>query len=153
MLRRIIKQILNVFKRKQCIPPTIWNARHYVIHIIFPLPTIHKKQHEVFVKIMTMHTYLSISLFTDKGTAFASKLIGETALKFRKECQVCTNRTPTNIRQLGELHASVKTNINIASGENGRYWQCSFVKRHVPRAYAVNHSGEPFPTDDYSIAP
>ena len=77
---------------------------------------------KVLIDIMTKHTYLPTTLTTDKGTAFTSKLVAEIAqiLGIQVKCE--TTKHPQTIGKLERTHASLKTNLKMASGDYRRQW-------------------------------
>ena len=77
---------------------------------------------KVIIDIMTKHTYLSTTLITDKGTAFTSKLVAEVAQIFGIQIKCATTKHPQTIGKLERTHASLKTNLKMASGDYRRQW-------------------------------
>ena len=77
---------------------------------------------------MTKHTYLLTTLITDKGTAFTSKLVAEISQiisQFPGLHYLCHYKTSQTDGKLKRTHASIKTNLKMASGDYGRQWhQC-----------------------------
>ena len=74
---------------------------------------------KVSIDIMTKHTYLPTTLITDKGTAFTSKLVAEVAQILGIQMKCATTKHPQTIGKLERTHASLKTNLKIASGTTG----------------------------------
>ena len=77
---------------------------------------------KVIIDILTKHTYLTTTLITDKGTAFTSKLIAEVAQILGIQMNCATTKHPPTIGKLERTHASLKTNLNMASGDYRRQW-------------------------------
>ena len=74
------------------------------------------------IDILTKHTFLQTTLITDKGTAFTPKLVPEIAQILEIQIKYATTKHPQTIRKLERTHASLKTNLKIASGEYRRQW-------------------------------
>ena len=77
---------------------------------------------KVLIDIMTRHAYLPTTLITDKGTAFASRLVEEVAKILGIQIKCATTKHPQTIGKLERTHASLKGNLNMASGEYSRQW-------------------------------
>ena len=77
---------------------------------------------KVIIDIMTKHTYLPTTLITDKGTAFTSKLVAEIAQILGIQMKCATTKHPQTIGKLERTHASLKTNLKMASGDYRRQW-------------------------------
>ena len=77
---------------------------------------------KVIIDIMTKHTYLPTTLITDKGTAFTSKLVAEVAQILGIQIKCATTKHPQTIGKLERTHASLKTNLKMASGDYRRQW-------------------------------
>ena len=71
---------------------------------------------------MTKHTYLPTTLITDKGMAFTSKLVAEIAQIMGIQMKCATTKHPQTIGKLERTHASLKTNLKMASGDYRRQW-------------------------------
>ena len=71
---------------------------------------------------MTKHTYLPTTLIIDKGSAFTSKLIAEIAQTLGIQIRFATTKHMQTIGKLERTHASLKTNLKMASGEYRRQW-------------------------------
>ena len=71
---------------------------------------------------MTKHTYLLTTLITDKGTAFTSRLVAEIAQILGIQMKCSTTKHPQTIGKLEQTHASLKTNLKMASGDYRRQW-------------------------------
>ena len=74
----------------------------------------------VIIDIMTKHTYLPTTLITDKETAFASKLVAAIAQVLGIQVKCTRTKHPKTIGKLERTHASLKTNLQMASGDNRR---------------------------------
>ena len=77
---------------------------------------------KVIIDIMTKHTYLPTTLITDKGSAFTSKLVAEIAQILGIQIRCATTKHPQTIGKLERTHASLETNLKMASGEYRRQW-------------------------------
>ena len=77
---------------------------------------------KVIIDIMTKHTYLPTTLITDKGMAFTSKLLAEVAQILGIQIKCATTKHPQTIGKLERTHASLKTNLKMASGDYRRQW-------------------------------
>ena len=77
---------------------------------------------KVLIDIMTKHTYLPTTIITDKGTAFTSKIIAEITEILGITLRCATTKHPQTIGKLERTHASLKTNLKMASGEYRRQW-------------------------------
>ena len=75
---------------------------------------------KVLIDIMTKHSYLPTTIITDKGTAFTSKIIAETTQVLGITLKCATTKHPQTIGKLERTHASLKTNLKMASGEYRR---------------------------------
>ena len=71
---------------------------------------------------MTKQTYLPTTLLTDKRTAFTSKLNAEIAQILEIQVKCATTKHPQTIGKLERTHASLKTNLKMASGDYRRQW-------------------------------
>ena len=71
------------------------------------------------IYLMTKHAYLPTPLITDKRTAFTTKIFAETT----RNLGITLKSMPQTIGKLERTHASIKTNLKIASGEYHRHWQ------------------------------
>ena len=78
------------------------------------------------IDIMTRHTYLPTTLITDKGTAFTSRLVDETAEVLGIQIKCATTKHPKTIGKEEQTHASLKCNLKMASGEYRRQWHNYF---------------------------
>ena len=83
---------------------------------------------KVIIDIMTKHTYLPTTLITDKETAFTSKLEAEVAQILGIQMKCATTKHPQTIGTLERTHASLKTNLKVASGDYRRQWH-----KHSPQ--------------------
>ena len=77
---------------------------------------------KVLIDIMTKHSYLPTTIITDKGTAFTSKIIAEITQVLGITLKCATTKHPRTIGKLEKTHASLKTNLKMASGECRRQW-------------------------------
>ena len=77
---------------------------------------------KVLIDIMTKHSYLPTTIITDKGTAFTSKIIAEITQVLEITLKCATTKHPQTIGKLERTHASLKTNLKMASGEYRRQW-------------------------------
>ena len=77
---------------------------------------------KVLIDIMTKHTYLPTTIITDKGTAFTSKIIAEITEILGITLRCATTKHPQTIGKLERTHASLKTNLKMASWEYSRQW-------------------------------
>ena len=77
---------------------------------------------KVIIDILTKHTHLPTTLITDKGTAFTSKLVAEIAQILGIQIKCATTKHPQTIGKLERTHASLKTNLKMASGDYSRQW-------------------------------
>ena len=78
---------------------------------------------KVIIDIITKHTYLSTIFITDKSTAFTSKLVAEIAQNLGIQVKCATTKHPQTTGKLERTHASLKTNLKMASGDYRRQWQ------------------------------
>ena len=77
---------------------------------------------KVLIDIMTKHSYLPTTIITDKGSAFTSKIIAEITQVLGITLKCATTKHPQTIGKLERTHASLKTNLKMASGEYRRQW-------------------------------
>ena len=77
---------------------------------------------KVIKDIMTKHSYLPTTLITDKGSAFTSTIIAEITQILGITLKCATTKHPQTIGKLERTHASLKTNLKMASGEYRRQW-------------------------------
>ena len=77
---------------------------------------------KVLIDVMTKHSYLPTTIITDKGTAFTSKIIAEITQVMEITLKSATTKRPQTIGKLERTHASLKTNLKMASGEYRRQW-------------------------------
>ena len=75
---------------------------------------------KVIIDIMTKHSYLPTTLITDKGSAFTSTIIAEITQILGITLKCATTIHPQTIGKLEKTHASLKTNLKMASGEYRR---------------------------------
>ena len=84
---------------------------------------------KVIIDIMTKHSYLPTTLITDKGSAFTSTIIAEITQILGITLKCATTKHPQTIGKLERTHASLKTNLKMASGEYRRQWH-----KYIPLA-------------------
>ena len=77
---------------------------------------------KVIIDIMTKHSFLPTTLITDKGSAFTSTIIAEITQFLGITLKCATTKHPQTIGKLERTHASLKTNLKMASGEYRRQW-------------------------------
>ena len=77
---------------------------------------------KVIIDIRTKQTYLPTILIKDKGTAFTSKLVAENAQILGIQVKCATTKHPQTIGKLERTHASLETNLTMASGDYQRQW-------------------------------
>ena len=77
---------------------------------------------KVMIDIITKHTYLPTTLITDKGSAFTSIIVAEITRILGITLKCATTKHPQTIGKLERTHASLKTNLKMASGEYRRQW-------------------------------
>ena len=102
---------------------------------------------KVIIDIMTKHTDLPTTLITDKGSAFTSMLDAEMAQILEVQIRCATTKHSQTIRKLERTHASLKTNLKMASGDYRRHWHkylpLAVLNYNSPtiRRWAVNLQG------------
>ena len=77
---------------------------------------------KVLIDIMTKHSYLPTTLLTDKSSVFTSIIIEEITKILGITLKCATTKHPQTIGKLERTHASLKTNLKMASGEYRRQW-------------------------------
>ena len=77
---------------------------------------------KVIIDIMTKHSYLLTTLITDMGSACTSTIVAEVAKILGITLICATTKHPQTIGKLERTHASLKTNLKTATGENRRQW-------------------------------
>ena len=77
---------------------------------------------KVIIDIMTKRSYLPTTLITDKGSAFTSKILDEITEILGITLKCATTKHPQTIGKLERTHASLKTNLKMASEEYRRQW-------------------------------
>ena len=75
---------------------------------------------KLIIDIMTKHSYLPTILITDKGSSFTSTIIAEITQILGITLKCATKKHPQTIDKLERTHVSLKTNLNMASGEYRR---------------------------------
>ena len=104
---QIIKTAIDVYSRYLFVYPLIEATATNVAKVIIDLMT---KQ------------YLSTTLITDKGSALTSTIIAEITQNLGITLKCATTKHPQTIGKLERTHASLKTNLKLASGEYRRQW-------------------------------
>ena len=77
---------------------------------------------KVIIDIMTKHSYLPTTPITDKGSAFTSTIIAEITQILGITLKCATTKHPQTIGKLDRTHASLKTNLKMASEGYRRQW-------------------------------
>ena len=77
---------------------------------------------KVIIDIMTKHSYLPTTPITDKGSAFTSQILEEITEILGITLKCATTKHSQTIEKLKRTHASLKTNLKMASGEYRRQW-------------------------------
>ena len=75
---------------------------------------------KVIIDIKTKHSNLPTTLITDKGSAFTSKILEKITEILGITLKCATTKHPETIGTLERSHASLKTNLKMASGEYRR---------------------------------
>ena len=104
---------------------TVMTAIDVFSRYLFAYPIIEataKNAAKVIIDIMTKHSYLPTTLITDKGSAFTSTIIAEITQILGITLKCATTKHPQTIGKLERTHASLKTNLKMASGEYRRQW-------------------------------
>ena len=73
--------------------------------------------------IMNKHSYLSTTIITDKGSAITPTIVAETPQVLRIKLKCATTKHPQPIDKLERTHASLKTNLKVASGAYRGQWK------------------------------
>ena len=84
---------------------------------------------KVIIDIKTKHSYLPTTPITGKGSAFTSTILAEITENLGITLKCATTKHPQTIGKLERTHASLKTNLKMASGEYRRQWH-----RYLPLA-------------------
>ena len=116
---------------------TVMTAMDVFSRYLFAYPLVEataSNTAKVLIDIMTKHTYLPTTIITDKGTAFTSKIIAEITEILGITLRCATTKHPQTIGKLERTHASLKTNLKMASGEYRRQWH-----KYLPLA-VLNYS-------------
>ena len=71
---------------------------------------------------MTRHAYLPTLIITDKGSVFLSQVIHEVAEVLGIKLKHVTTKHAQTIRVLERAHATIKTSLKKASGEDRKQW-------------------------------
>ena len=77
---------------------------------------------KVIIDTITKHSYLPTTLITDKGSAFTSTILAKITAILGITLKYATTKHPQTIGKLEKTHASLKTNLKMASGEYRRQW-------------------------------
>ena len=77
---------------------------------------------KVTIDIMTKYSNLPTTLITDKGSALTSTILAEITAILGIPLKCATTKHPQTIGKLERTHASLKTNLKMASGEYRRQW-------------------------------
>ena len=77
---------------------------------------------KVIIDIKTRHAYLPTLIITDKGTAFFSQVIHETAETVGKNLNHITTEHAQTIGVLERAHATIRTSLKLTSGEYRKQW-------------------------------
>ena len=77
---------------------------------------------KVIIDIMTKHSYLPATLITDKRSAFTSTIKAEITQILGITLNCATTKHPQTISKLERTHASLNSNLKMASGEYRRQW-------------------------------
>ena len=72
---------------------------------------------KVIIDIMAKHTYMPTTLISDQLTAFTSKLVAEIAQILGVQSKCATTKHPQTIGKLERTHTSLKSNLQMASGD------------------------------------
>ena len=96
---------------------------------------------KVKIDIMTKHSYLPSTLITDKGSAFTSTIVTEVTKILGITLKCATPKHPQTIGKLERTHASLKTNLKMASGEYRRQWH-----KYLPLAVLTYNTSYHFST-------
>ena len=78
---------------------------------------------KVVIDIMMKHSFIPTTLITDEGSAFTSTIIAEVTQILGITLKCATTKHPQTIGKLERTHASLKTNLKMASGEYRRQWR------------------------------
>ena len=92
---------------------------------LFPNPTSNQDATtiaKVIINIMTKHTYLPTIIISDKGRAFTSHVIKETAGVLGITLKHATTKHAQTIGLLERSHASIKQSLKIETGERRSLW-------------------------------
>ena len=103
---------------------TVMTAIENVSRYLFAYPLIEATATnvaKVLMDIMTKHSCLPTTLITDKESAFTSTIIAEITQSLGITLQCATTKHPQTIGKFERTHASLKTNLKMASGEYRRH--------------------------------
>ena len=99
-------------KLKEDILVELASLHKYGIITILPF----SKYAKVLIYIMTKHSYLPTTLITNKRSAFTSTIVAEITQILGVTLECATTKHPQTIDRQGKIHAFLKTNLKIASG-------------------------------------
>ena len=74
-------------------------------------------------------SYLPTLMVTDKGSVFIYQVLSEVTAKLDMALKHATTKHAQNVGVLETTHATIKTSLKVASGENRKQWQ-----KHLPLA-------------------
>ena len=77
---------------------------------------------KAIIDIMTRHAYLPTLIITDKGNVFVCHVIHEVAETLGINLKHATTKHAQTIGVLERAHATIKTSLNMASGEYRKQW-------------------------------
>ena len=93
----------------------------------------------VIMDILCKHTYLPTTLITDLGTHFNDQVIHEVAAVLGIELKHATMKHAQTIGILERTHASVKTQLEAATGDFRHKWH-NFLPLAVPNHNTTYHA-------------
>ena len=77
---------------------------------------------KVILDMMTKHSYIPTTFFTDKNSAFTSTILAEITQILGETLKCATTKHPQTIGKLERTHASLEAILKIVSGEYRRQW-------------------------------
>ena len=101
---------------------------------------------KVLIEIMTKHSNEPTTLITDKRSAFTLIIVAEILQILGITLKCATTKHPQAIGKLERTHASLKTNLKMASGEYRRQWHkllplpCSNIILHIILVFDVSQA-------------
>ena len=102
---------------------TVMTAIDFFSRYIFAYPLIEATAAnvvKVLIDIMTKQSYLPTTLITDKRSAFTSTFLAEITQISGLTLKCVTTKHPQTNGKVGRIHASLKTNLKMASGDYRR---------------------------------